>query len=301
MKQGPLVSGGSLSASSMLTSPWTSPHTINATASASGSEMFPEACSRCTSANNRAHLTAHPKIDPKSGEMHAMVYAPSQWFDHTQYVVAGTDGRVRRTVDVPMGMSMLHDMSLTQRYAVVYDLPVTVPLDVAFAGSQFPFAWNPDYGARVGLLPREGVATDIVWIDVPICYAYHPMNAYDRPDGSVCIDICTYDRMFDNDRNGPFGDSLPRLERWEIYPDQRRSSVTVIDETPQEFPRHAHAVGSQEYRYGYAAQIGTDQYGATIKHDLKTGERSVYDYGAGRGGGEPVFVPRQNSTAEDDG
>ena len=253
----------------MLTSRWKSPHTINATASASGSEMFPEAGSRRTSANNRAHLTAHPKIDPKSGEMHAMVYAPSQWFDHTQYVVVGTDGRVRRTVDVPMGMSMLDDMSLTQRYAVVYDLPVTVDLDLAFAGSQFPFAWNPDYGARVGLLPREGVATDIVWIDVPICYAYHPMNAYDPPDGYVCIDICTYDRMFDNDRNGPFGDSLPRLERWEIYPDQRRSRVTVIDETPQEFPRHAHAVGSQEYRYGNAAQIGTDQYGATIKHDLK--------------------------------
>ena len=57
-----------------------------------------------------------------------MVHAPSKWFDHTQYVVVGTDGRVRRTVDVPMGMSMLHDMSLTEKHAVVYDLPVTVDL-----------------------------------------------------------------------------------------------------------------------------------------------------------------------------
>ncbi len=246
-------------------------------------------------------FTAHPKVDPKSGEMHAMVYAPSKWFDHTQYVVVGTDGRVRRTVDIPMGMSMLHDMSLTEKYAVVYDLPVTVDLDLAFAGSMFPLRWNPDYGARVGLLAREGSASDIIWIDVPICYAYHPMNAYDRPDGSVVIDICTYDRMFDQDRNGPFGDSLPRLERWELYPSARRSSVTVIDETPQEFPRHAHAVGAQEYRYGYAAVVGTDHLGATIKHDLKTGERTVYNYGVGRGGGEPVFVAREGATAEDDG
>jgi len=107
-------------------------------------------------------FTAHPKVDPDTGEMHAMVYAWAQWLDHVQYVVVAADGKVRRTVDIPLpGMSMLHDMSLTQRYAVVYDQPVTVDLDLAFAG-RFPFRWNPDYGSRVGLLPREGVAKDIV-------------------------------------------------------------------------------------------------------------------------------------------
>jgi 8'-apo-carotenoid 13,14-cleaving dioxygenase len=246
-------------------------------------------------------FTAHPKLDPKTGEMHAMVYAPSQWFDHTQYVVVGTDGRVRHTVDVPMGMSMLHDMSLTSRYAVVYDLPVTVDLDLAFAGSQFPLRWNPEYGARVGLLPREGAASDIVWIDVPVCYAFHPMNAYDRADGSVVIDICVYEKMFDQDRLGPFGDSLPRLERWELNPARRTSSVTVIDERAQEFPRHANKVGCQEYRYGYTAAVGQDRLGGTMKHDLVTGQSWAYDYGVGRGAGEAVFVAREGSTAEDDG
>ena len=52
-------------------------------------------------------------------------------------------------------MTMLHDMSLTERYAVVYDQPCTVDFDLAFAG-RFPFRWNPDYGNRVGLLPRQG-------------------------------------------------------------------------------------------------------------------------------------------------
>jgi 8'-apo-carotenoid 13,14-cleaving dioxygenase len=161
--------------------------------------------------------------------------------------------------------------------------------------------WNPDYGARVGLLPREGNAEDIVWIEVPLCYAFHPMNAYDRADGSVVIDICTYDRLFDKDVLGPFGDCLPRLERWELYPSQRRSSVTVIDASAQEFPRHAHSVGTQEYRYGYTAGIAPDSYGATIKHDLQTGTRTSFEYGPGWGGGEPVFVAREGSTAEDDG
>ena len=90
---------------------------------------------------------------------------------------------------------------------------------------------------------------------MPICYAYHPLNAYDRPDGSVVIDLCVYDKMFDVDRNGPFGDSLARLERWEIDPVARKTGTTVIDATGQEFPRHAHSVGTREHRYGYSATV----------------------------------------------
>jgi 8'-apo-carotenoid 13,14-cleaving dioxygenase len=246
-------------------------------------------------------FTAHPKVDPATGEMHAMVYAPGEWFDHCQYVVVGTDGRVRRTVDIPMGMTMLHDMSLTESTAVVYDLPVTLDIELALQGVRFPLRWNPDYGARVGLLPREAEASEIVWIDVPLCYAFHPLNAFDRADGTVVVDICVYDRMFDHDVVGPFGDSLPRLERWELSPSLRKSSVTVIDDAPQEFPRHAHAVGTKEHRYGYTAGVATHALGDTIKHDLLTGERTSFHWGEGRGAGEAVFVARDGSNAEDDG
>lgn len=246
-------------------------------------------------------FTAHPKVDPTTGEMHAMVYAPGKWFDHVQYVVIGSDGRVRRTVDIPCGMTMMHDMSLTQTYAIAYDFPVTVDLNLALTGTRFPLRWNPDYGSRVGLLPREGSADEIIWVDVPVCYSFHPLNAYDRADGTVVIDLCVYDRMFEHDVVGPFGDSLPRLERWEISPKLRKCSVTVIDESPQEFPRHAHVVGTREHRFGYAAGVGTERLGATLKHDLVSGTRWSYDYGPGRGAGEAVFVARNGSTAEDDG
>jgi 8'-apo-carotenoid 13,14-cleaving dioxygenase len=253
-----------------------------------------------------ASFTAHPKVDPATGEMHAMVYAPGVWFDHVQYVVVGTDGRVRKTVDIPCGMTMMHDMSLTSKYAIVFDFPVTLDINAAFAGSKFPLRWNPDYGSRVGLLPRQGTAEDIVWVDAPICYAFHPMNAYDRADGSVVIDLCVYETLFKDDIRGPFGDSLPRLERWEVNPQRTKISTTVIDNAPQEFPRHAHRVGCAEYRYGYTAgfvgeTLNASQLGPTLKYDLVTGERSSYDYGPGVGGGEPVFVERPNATAEDDG
>jgi carotenoid cleavage dioxygenase len=200
-----------------------------------------------------------------------------------------------------MGMTMLHDMSLTKRYAIVYDFPVTVDVSAAMNGVRFPFRWNPDYGSRVGLLPREAGADAIVWIDAPLCYSFHPLNAYDTADGRVVVDLCVYDSMFVNDLNGPFGDSLPRLERWTIDPARRAISTTVVDATPQEFPRHANAVGTTEHRYGYATSVRHDGMGSTLKHDLKTGARDEYVHGPGVGAGEAVFVAREGSTAEDDG
>ena len=39
----------------------------------------------------------------------------------------------------------------------------------------------------------------------------------------------------------------------------------------------------------------------TIKHDMVTGTSEVFDHGAGRAAGEPVFVSRPDSSGEDDG
>ena len=247
-------------------------------------------------------FTAHPKVDADTGEMHAMVYALPEWLDHVQYVVVAAGGRVRRTVDIPLERpTMLHDMSLTQRYAVVYDFPVRLDFDLAFAG-RFPFRWQPGTGSRVGLLPREGEAADIVWIDVPECYSFHPMNAYDGPDGSVVIDLCVYATMFESDLLGPFGDGMAQLERWVLNPTARTCSVTVIDETPQEFPRHRGSVTAKPYRFGYCTSPSASlPEWPTLKHDLVTGQRWLFDHGPGRSAGEPVFVAREAATAEDDG
>ena len=79
-----------------------------------------------------------------------MCYAWAQWLDHIKYVVVGADGAVSKTVDVPLpGMVMVHDMSLTRSYAVIYDLPVTVDFDlVDHAIKRFVEDANDDYQPR---------------------------------------------------------------------------------------------------------------------------------------------------------
>ena len=69
--------------------------------------------------------TAHPKRDPDTGELHAVSYSINRG-KKVQYSVIGVDGRARRTVDITVGGSpLMHDFSLTERYLVFYDLPVT--------------------------------------------------------------------------------------------------------------------------------------------------------------------------------
>ena len=251
--------------------------------------------------------TAHPKYDPLTGEMHAINYAPQLLMDKLEYVVVGADGTMTKSLQISAPtMPMVHDMGLTQKYAVVFDLPVAVDLDLAFSGAAFPLRWFDDYDARVGLLPRSAATeAEIVWCSIDPCYAFHPLNSYDLDDGRVVIDICRYDKLFDNDRNGPFRDSLPQLERWTVDPKARKVTRDVIDERFQEFPRVAGSVLNQKHRFGYTTAVGNSlnqwAFGDTIKHDLDAGTSQVHQHGAGRGAGEPVFVGRSSGTAEDEG
>ncbi|OOK65549.1 retinal pigment epithelial membrane family protein [Mycobacterium kansasii] len=69
--------------------------------------------------------TAHPHRDPGTGELHAVSYSFARGRT-VQYSVIDTQGRARRTVDIEVtGSPMMHDFSLTDKYVVIYDLPVT--------------------------------------------------------------------------------------------------------------------------------------------------------------------------------
>jgi len=245
-------------------------------------------------------FTAHPKVDPATGDLHAMAY---YWeWDSVQYVRVGADGLVRRTVDIPVpGKPMLHDCAITEHYVVVFDLAVTFNLEAAMSGQALPYRWDPDYGARVGLLPRDGDADDVRWFDVDLCYVFHPLNAHELPDGQVVVDVVRHPKMFASDVQGP-NEGPPTLDRWTIDPAAGKVREERIDDRPQEFPRHDERLIGSPIRYGYSMSVGDAfAYGPLLKHDLVAGTTLVHDGGPGRVFQEPVFVPRSPDAAEDDG
>lgn len=240
-------------------------------------------------------FSAHPHKDPETGELHAITYnAPDLNVVH--HTVLGTDGKVRR--DEPIAVEhgpSIHDCAITGNYVVVMDLPVTFSMKRIMGGYGFPYAWNPQHKARIGLLGKEAVGDTIVWHDIDPCYVFHPANAYERADGAVVMDVCVHDKLFHESTEGP-DDSRMSFERWVIDGKGGKVERTVLDPDPQEFPRFDERLTGKPYRYAYT--VATNNAGAEFvgdsflyKHDLETGTRETHDFGTHRYPGEFVFVP----------
>lgn len=254
----------------------------------------------------KGSFTAHPHLDPDSGEMHAICYEGTNQ-TVIRHVVVDTQGKVRREepIAVRNGPS-IHDCMITKNYVIILDLPVTFSMKSLLAGHRFPYAWNPDHHARVGLLPREGRGEETIWCDVDPAYVFHPCNAYETPDGKVILDVCAHTTMFASSRHGPDSQATP-FERWTIDPMAHRVSRSVIDADSQEFPRPNETLIGKPYRYAYTMALpqgGDPSFLANTrlyKHDLETGKRETHEFGAHRIPGEFVFVPKAGSMAEDEG
>jgi 8'-apo-carotenoid 13,14-cleaving dioxygenase len=247
-------------------------------------------------------FTAHPRVDPLTGETHAITYVP--FHGKVQYQVVTTEGRVRRVIDVPLpGNVMVHDMGLTRKYAVIMDMPVTFSQAAAMSGDPLPLRWDPGHGCRVGLLPRDGGAEDVVWCELPgTPFVFHTGNAYDAADGTVVMDVARYESMFYTNSLSAFEDEA-RLYRWTANPATGRVTEQLLDDHAQEFPRHDDRVTGQDYRYSYTITSDDVPKGFTglLKYDVKRGTRDRVDYGRGMLTMETVFVPTSESSAEDDG
>jgi carotenoid cleavage dioxygenase len=289
--------------------------------------------------------TAHPHRDPKTGELHAVSYSFARGRT-VQYSVIDTQGHARRTVDIEVsGSPMMHDFSLTEKYVVIYDLPVTfdpvqvmpasmprwlqlparlvvqsllgrvrIPSPIAARvnrdrrrSSGLPYAWNNDYPARIGVLPREGTNKDVRWFDIEPCYVYHPLNAYSEiRDGAeiLVLDVVRYSRMFDRDRRGP-GESLPSLDRWTINLATGAVSTECRDDRSQEFPRINENLTGVRHRFGYTIGVdggflaagGPDLVSSLYKHDYATGSTTVAALDPDLLLGEVCFVPNPSTGA----
>jgi carotenoid cleavage oxygenase len=247
-------------------------------------------------------MTAHPKVDPVTGELHAFSY----WWESPWllYHLVSPDGRLLRTeaVDLPAPVSM-HDFAITEHHIVFFDQPAVFDLDAAVT-SGFPFRWTPENGARLGLLPRDGSGDDVRWIDAPLGYSYHPMNAHE--DGTtLTVDVPLISSAHDTE--GPLSggaDRWARLERWTVDLASGRLSTDVLDEQPQEFCRVNPGVVGRAHRYGYTIELspGMPYDGTrTFKQDLATGTREDHEFGPGNHPGELSFVPDPDRSADEDG
>ena len=199
-------------------------------------------------------MTAHPKVDPDSGELLFFgydVFGPPFLRSH----VADRTGTLVRSeeIDLPRAV-MMHDFGVTTTRLVLLDLPVVFDLDLVVGGRSMPFRWDPSAGARVGVLGRNQVGADVRWFTLEPCFAFHVMNAFDDGD-RVVIDVVRYQRAFDTPPGGLIASIPPALFRWTIDPAAGTLSEAALDDLPIEFPRIDDTLAGRPYRYGYATVL----------------------------------------------
>lgn len=294
--------------------------------------------------------TAHPKLDPETGELHAISYR----FDRpnrVQYSVVDPRGSATTVLDVPVhGSPLVHDMGLTRRHVVVLDLPVEFDLARAMKAvgvpermrspravrlasrligrvpiggrlgdraasrlrnGDLPYSWSPEHPSRLGVLPRGGPGTAVRWFEIPQCFVFHVLGAFDEEEGdggdrrvrAVVVDGVRYDRVFTDGASGPDG-LATRLTRWRLDLVTGRATEATVDDRPQEFPRIDERRIGRPYRYGYATGIA-DRTGLlddhVVRYDLDAGTATWRSLGAGVEVGELAFVPSGPDATEGDG
>ncbi|MBL1075732.1 carotenoid oxygenase family protein [Nocardia sp. 2] len=252
-------------------------------------------------------MTAHPKEDPVTGELHFFAYSPVA--PHLIYYIASAEGVIRhqRTVE-GAGPSLMHDFAVTANYVVWLDMSVV--FDPAET-SGIPYRWSDSYQPRIGLLPRSG-GGEVIWYDVEPGALLHVSNAHEDEHGRVIVEGPRFDRpAWESSWKwwvgapgypvSPNGGALHH--RYVLEPGKSTAREELLDTLITDFPTVNENYLGRRNRYSYAVAFpgsGLDGMGI-VKYDNDTGARALWRGGPGRVPGEAVFVPAADATGEDDG
>ena len=251
-------------------------------------------------------FTAHPKVDPATGEM--LFFGYSLFKPSVQYSVVNAQGKIASTttIDIPRPV-MMHDFAITPRYTLFMELPLTPSVKRMLRGQPL-LKFEPELGARFGILPRYGRGQDIKWFEVSPCFVFHTLNAYEDGDEVVLL-ACRTKGFPDSFFMPPItqtGDGTligkefaPVMYRWRLNLKTGATREEALDDVPAEFPRINEGLVGSRTRYGYTVNI--NEPNELLKYNFEKGMSERHDHGRVRIGGEGVFVPRPNAREEDDG
>ncbi|GHF34416.1 carotenoid oxygenase family protein [Streptomyces fumanus] len=255
-------------------------------------------------------MTAHPKHDPVTGELH--FFSSSPFPPYLTYHVSSEKGDLIHSAEVPGATASLkHDFAVTERYVVFVEGTVTFDHTET---SGIPYAWKDEHPARIGVMPRgQGGAAAIRWFDIEPGSMLHAANAYEDELGRIVLEGPTVDREgFRTSWNwwvgaperGAVPNSRSFNRQWIVDLGSGTVSERVVDDLVVEFPTINEDRAGRSHRYQYAISFPDDRgignFGI-VKYDRTTGERQVRHVGDGQLPSEAVFVPAEGGTGEDDG
>jgi carotenoid cleavage dioxygenase len=244
------------------------------------------------------NMTAHPKICPKTGEMLFFGYGIMPPF-LTYHRVSATGELVQTEIIDVKAATMVHDFAITENYVLFLDLPML--WDLSKLGKPgIPITFDEGYGARIGVMPRNGSSKDVRWFEIEPCYVYHTMNAFEA--GSKVTLMAP--RMIGYTSVGMENPPIPQMHRWTMDMADGSVSEEQFDDLGVDFPVTSPQLVGQPNQHGFVAEF--DPSGAPYilgyhKYEMASGKRTAHRLSDGRTGSEAVFIPSASARDEDDG
>ena len=253
-------------------------------------------------------MTAHPRLDPRSGEMFFFAY--SLFAPFLRYHVVDAEGALVHSVaiDLPAPV-MMHDFVITERHAVFLDSPIVFNMENLGNGPMV--SWRPENGTRIGVMPRMGSADDVIWYEIDPGHVQHFWNGWVDGD-RIEFSGSRFDAPdFGIDATAPINESTAsptpgRPTRYWVDLAKGTAGAEQFDDMGGDFNRVNDDYNGVRTRYLYmSAPVGPGRtigdFDTIVKYDEQTGARAEWYSGSTGHVGESVFASDPDGTAEDDG
>lgn len=267
-------------------------------------------------------FSAHPKIDPVSGDMVCYGYeATGMCTDDLWIYTIAADGKLKSEVRVKVPyVSTLHDMVLTQKYFIFPIYGYVTSMERLRAGEKH-WAFDKTMPTYWMFVRRDGDGSDARLFQGPTSVVMHTINAWDDGD-KVIVDAPYSDGnpfpWFPQVDGSPWDPMAARATMRRLTFDLAGTADTydieVLDPTPVvDLARIDDRFLTKPNRYIYssmtdpsqpfdAARAGNNRATNTyFRYDLQTREWRKYFVGDVHSLQEVSFIPRSATAPEGDG
>jgi carotenoid cleavage dioxygenase len=252
--------------------------------------------------------TAHPKIDPVTGEYVSFGYEATGFLSKDIFVFsADRTGNVTwsATVQAPYA-GMMHDFAVTQKHVILYLTNMIADADRIRAGGVH-FSYDSSAPCYLGIMRRGGDGKDLKWFTGQNLFCTHVMGAWSDGD-KVTVDMDGGEGNqfpFFPSLHEPFDParSAGRLRRFTVdlrsKSNDRYQVQTLWPEITGVLSRQDDRYHTLPYRWGYMNSFGPGGGGWAI-FDHQTGKTQLASV-PGYSLSEMTFVPRNRQAPEGDG